>query len=754
MGDRRPIELEAGWGKMQMGVAKLKRILEGEDEPQFDADLYMQLYTIIYNMCTQKPPHDYSEQLYNRYRDVFCVYINESVIPALKDHREDRLLGELHRRWNNHQVMTRWLSRFFNYLDRYYISRHSLDSLSNVGLICFRDQVYSDVKRRARDALLTLIDKEREGEKIDNMLVKNVLDIYIRVGMETMDKYENDFEKDLLVATAAYYKRKAAVWVAEDSCPDYMLKAEACLRQEEERVGNYLHISTKPKLLEQVENEVLRVYQQQLLEKENSGVSALLRDDKKEDLGRMYRLFSRISGGLDPVAAAFRKHVEADGMTLVRDADAAAAAKKDAGKKKPMAGTGDDAEQSFVRQVVALHDKYRLYVEDCFSNASLFHKALKEAFEAFCNKQIAGATMAQLMADYCNTLLKKGGAEKLGDEAIGVMLDKVIKLLAYLNDKDLFAEFYRKRLSRRLLQDKIVEHHEMQVLAQLKAQCGAQFTGKMEGMVNDLQLARDNQQAFEEWCQGQANSGSVVDITVSVLTTGYWPSYKTLDLTLPQEMIDALSQFKGYYDDKTKNRKLQWIYSLGHVTIKFTPSDSADDNRTYDLMCSSTFHAAVLLQFNEAATLKVSDIQERLTLPVEDLSRVLHSLSGTKNKILLRLGDAKGPPTINDTYKINTDFKSTMRRIKIQLPVITDDKKKVVEDVSKERTHAVDAAIVRTMKSRKRLGLTQIISEVVQQLSKMFQADVRMIKKQVESLIDREYLKRDEDNPNMFLYLA
>lgn len=40
------------------------------------------------------------------------------VIPALKDHREDRLLGELHRRWNNHQVMTRWLSRFFNYLDR------------------------------------------------------------------------------------------------------------------------------------------------------------------------------------------------------------------------------------------------------------------------------------------------------------------------------------------------------------------------------------------------------------------------------------------------------------------------------------------------------------------------------------------------------------------------------------------------------------------------------------------------------------
>ncbi len=31
----------------------------------------------------------------------------------------------------------------------------------------------------------------------------------------------------------------------QDSCPDYMLKAEDCLRLEEERVENYLHGSTK-----------------------------------------------------------------------------------------------------------------------------------------------------------------------------------------------------------------------------------------------------------------------------------------------------------------------------------------------------------------------------------------------------------------------------------------------------------------------------------------------------------------------------
>jgi hypothetical protein len=37
----------------------------------------------IYNMCTQKPPYDYSEQLYQRYKDAFNNYINEMVSSSL-----------------------------------------------------------------------------------------------------------------------------------------------------------------------------------------------------------------------------------------------------------------------------------------------------------------------------------------------------------------------------------------------------------------------------------------------------------------------------------------------------------------------------------------------------------------------------------------------------------------------------------------------------------------------------------------------
>lgn len=76
--------------------------------------------------------------------------------------------------------------------------------------------------------------------------------------------------------------------------------------------------------------------------------------------------------------------------------------------------------------------------------------------------------------------VQQGGSEKLTDEAIEETLEKVVKLLAYISDKDLFAEFYRKKLARRLLNDRSSsDEHERSVLSRLKQQCGAQFTSKV-----------------------------------------------------------------------------------------------------------------------------------------------------------------------------------------------------------------------------------------------------------------------------------
>eukprot|EP01018_Ginkgo_biloba_P011463 Gb_23722 [translate_table: standard] len=742
MSERKIIELEQGWDFMYKGITKLKNILEGVPEQPFSSEHYAMLYTTIYNMCTQKPPQDYSQQLYDRYRESFEEYINSMVLPALREKHDEFMLRELVKRWNNHKIMVRWLSRFFNYLDRYFIARRSLPALNEVGLMCFRDLVYQEMRNNVRDAVIALIDREREGEQIDRALLKNVLGIFVEIGMGNMDYYENDFESAMLEDTAAYYSRKAASWILEDSCPDYMLKAEECLKREKERVGHYLHADSEQKLLEKVQHELLSQYESQLLEKEHSGCHSLLRDDKVDDLSRMYRLFCRIPKGLEPVAQIFKQHVTDEGTTLVKQAEDAASNKK--AEKKDMVGT---QEQAFVWEIIELHDKYLQYVSKCFVNHSLFHKALKEAFEVFCNKGVAGSTSAELLATFCDNILKKGGSEKLSDEAIEDTLEKVVKLLAYISDKDLFAEFYRKKLARRLLFDKSAnDDHERSILTKLKQQCGGQFTSKMEGMVTDLTLARENQTKFEEYLIGNSHAHPGIDLTVTVLTTGFWPSYKSFDLNLPAEMVKCVEVFREFYQTKTKHRKLTWIYSLGTCNLsgKFDP-------KAMELIVT-TYQAAALMLFNSSEKLSYSEVKSQLNLTDEDIVRLLHSLACAKHKILNKEPNTKTVMQ-NDYFEFNAKFTDKMRRIKIPLPPV-DEKKKVIEDVDKDRRYAIDASIVRIMKSRKVLAHPQLVTECVEQLGRMFKPDFKAIKKRIEDLITREYLERDKDYPNMFRYLA
>jgi cullin 1 len=47
----------------------------------------------------------------------------------------------------------------------------------------------------------------------------------------------------------------------------------------------------------------------------------------------------------------------------------------------------------------------------------------------------------------------------------------------------------------------------------------------------------------------------------------------------------------------------------------------------------------------------------------------------------------------------------------------------------------------------------QLIVEVNQQI-KMFRPDVKQIKRQIETLIDREFLERDEANTSILKYIA
>lgn len=61
---------------------------------------------------------------------------------------------------------------------------------------------------------------------------------------------------------------------------------------------------------------------------------------------------------------------------------------------------------------------------------------------------------------------------------------------------------------------------------------------------------------------------SGVDLTVSILTMGYWPTYPNMEVNLPSVMAIYQHQFNMFYHGKYNGRKLQWQPTLGHCVLK------------------------------------------------------------------------------------------------------------------------------------------------------------------------------------------
>jgi cullin 1 len=269
--------------------------------------------------------------------------------PALKDKTGLELLKELNLRWNNHKIYVKWMDRFFTYLDRYYVKLQSVEPLHNRGYSIFHQLVFEESKKDTRSALLRVINIERQGEHIDQDLVKGIIEMFIDLGLGNANVYNLEFEEAFLPATSEYFIREATGWLSEDSFPEYLRKAEAALNAEEQRVTAYLHRSTQPKLKHVVIQALLAQPQPQLLEKE-TGVVYLLDNDKREDLARMHRMFSLVDNGLTPIAQAFRQYVQDRGNKIV---DERVEQAKQITKSEAL---GDP---SFIQTLLDLHDRFK-----------------------------------------------------------------------------------------------------------------------------------------------------------------------------------------------------------------------------------------------------------------------------------------------------------------------------------------------------------------------------------------------------------
>uniref|UniRef100_A0A8C5ZZG2 Cullin 4A n=1 Tax=Marmota marmota marmota TaxID=9994 RepID=A0A8C5ZZG2_MARMA len=502
--------------------------------------------------------------------------------------------------------------------------------------------------------------------------------------LSDLQVYKDSFELKFLEETNCLYAAEGQRLMQEREVPEYLNHVSKRLEEEGDRVITYLDHSTQRPLIACVEKQLLGEHLTAILQK---GLDHLLDENRVPDLTQMYQLFSRVKGGQHALLQHWSEYIKTFGTAIV---------------------INPEKDKDMVQDLLEFKDRVDHVVEVCFQRNERFVNLMKESFEAFINRR--PNKPAELIAKHVDSKLRAGNKEAT-DEELERILDKIMILFRFIHE------------------------------------CGAAFTSKLEGMFKDMELSKDIMVHFKQHMQNQSAPGPI-DLTVNILTMGYWPTYTPVEVHLPPEMVRLQEVFKAFYLGKHSGRKLQWQSTLGHAVLK---AEFKEGKKEFQV---SLFQTLVLLMFNEGDGFSFEEIKMATGIEDSELRRTLQSLACGKARVLIKSPKGKEVED-GDKFLFNAEFKHKLFRIKInqiQMKETVEEQVSTTERVFQDRQYQIDAAIVRIMKMRKTLGHNLLVSELYNQLK--FPVKPGDLKKRIESLIDRDYMERDKDSPNQYHYVA
>ncbi|KAK9453215.1 Cullin [Dipodascopsis uninucleata] len=747
------------WSIVELGIDKIlaKNIEEG-----LTPALYMKIYTAIYQFCTAaRPSQQIGQSTPARGAQLLGADLYKNLITYLKSHLADirneaaqysdeALIKYYIRTWNRYTIGARYLNHIFEYLNRHWVKRERDEGRRNVYdvntlcLVKWRTEFFVTVQERLMAAILKLVEKQRNGESIDTMNIKSVVQSFVSLGLDENDSkkvslsvYKTFFEAPFITATEVYYREESKQFVAENSVVEYMKKAESRLAEESGRVQMYLHQSTDKVLMRTCEVVLI------------SDHAALLRDefqnlldaDRQDDLKRMFMLLSRIPEGLDPLRVKFEAHVRKQGLAAV---------------EKLANEAGDSLEpKAYVDALLEVHKQYSSLVQYAFDSDADFVKSLDNACREFINRnkvcKSSSSKSPELLAKYSDALLKKSG-KSTEESDLDSKLSDIMTLFKYIDDKDVFQKFYSRMLSRRLVYGTSTsDDAESSMISKLKEVCGFGYTNKLQRMFQDMSISADLQAQFRESMSKALDPAEMnIDFTILVLGTSFWP-LQPLNTTfnLPDDLVKTFERFQSFYQNKHSGRKLSWLWQLSKGELKVNYAKAGKIGYTFQV---STFQMAILLPYNSADTYTYEQLQQVTALNKEYLVGSLTILVKAK-VLLLEIGREVGDA--GSKYTLNKDFKNKKIRVNLNLPLRSEQKQEIEtthKTIEEDRKMLMQSAIVRIMKARKVLKHVALVQETISQIQSRFTPKVPEIKKCIDFLIEKEYLERIDND--RYSYLA
>ncbi|KAK6754967.1 hypothetical protein RB195_013752 [Necator americanus] len=721
------------WEMLKKAIQEIQR--KNNSGLSFE-ELYRNAYTMVL--------HKYGERLYTGLKQVVEDHLRNYVrVKIVESLDSGNFLEVMNEAWNDHTTAMVMIRDILMYMDRVYVEQNKVEQVFHLGLAIFRDHVlYQDfIHLHLRTTILSLIQQERRGAVVNWTGIKSACQMLVALGIHSHDVYVDEFETPFLVSTAEYYRCLSMCFLVSNSASLYVKKVEQCIREESERAKRYLDPQTESKVLDVLENVLIKDHMHTIVNMEHSGVHVMLSNDKFDQLASLYGLLQRVENGLNVMADAMSKYLRQTGAATVRE----------------------DCERTpvvFVEDLLELKERFDEFLLMSFQRDKMFKNRIQTEFETFIN---LNKNSPEYLSLYMDEKLRKG-LKSENDENAEKLLDKSMVLFRFLQEKDVFEKYYKQHMAKRLLLDKsISDDMERMMISKLKTECGCHFTLKLENMFRDKELWATQATDFKEYRENFLRGGNLMEISVRVLTAGIWPTQSVPVCILPSACEHAFNVFTNFYISKHNGRKLTLNTMLGTADVKAVfyggTAAAARKKEENKILMVNTHQMVILMCFNSQPRLTFQALLEQTSIAERELKRNLQSLAMGKptQRVLCRKGKGKDIDA-TDEFSVNDNFQSKLTRIKVQLVTFKGEtepeKKETRSKVEDDRKHEIEAAIVRVMKSRKVLDHNNLITEVTQQLRHRFLPNPILIKKRIESLIEREYLARDTQDLKLYNYVA
>ncbi len=715
-------------------------------------EICFEVYATCYELCLNQN-NNTCQLLYKKHEDTFKDYA-VSIHKILLNFDGEILIHQFNKYYDNNNVLSKWMSVFLCYLDIFYIKTQNLTKLNDKASIIFKEFVFDKIKNKLNDVINNMINEEREHNRINSDAIKSIIQFYIEIDLNSsLVTYNKDFVEPYLVSTNNFYAPLIEKWLNDYPVITYLELFNQIMHDEIKRVDDYFYKFCKNNVVKHLKYQFIENNIDKLLYNNTSGLLYMFLNDKIEGANLLYNAILGIDNYIDKIANMLANTIENNYVSIMADHQSRI-------DNKIVSKHVEDIQ--LIKDYIGIYEKYNAFLEKSFNNNGVIVKKFNDTFSQIINKSVDGINIPEMIAYFCDKLLKSGNSEKLEEADIENYLDKNIVIFSYVYAKDLFIETYSSYLAKRLLLKKsLSDDLEKSLITKIKIKCGTSHTYKLEGMITDISIGNVESAGFNQHLIERPelkNHISNIDLEFQVLTLGCWPTFKTVDLKLPIEMQKCHDTILEYYKRSTSNKKLSFVYAHGNVAMK-----GIFKKGTYE-MNITTLQAVLLMAFNPSngkADNGMRDFQKLLDITgmkPEILKCVLHSLTCGKFKIIKRFSkegeeikDPKLKLSDSENYQYNDGFTSPLKKFGIPMASVEDIN--ITKKVEEDRSFAVEATIVRIMKARKTLDHNNLITEVLSQLI-LFRPDVKLIKQKIESLIEREYLERDENNNRMYKYLA